>query len=94
MIRIALKSDKLFETYTVLGIGILLLSQAVVNMMVCTGIAPVTGQNMPLLAMGGSALIMACVGIGIVQSIAATQQPAVKEEEEKEEIETENKFSA
>lgn len=94
MIRIALKADKLFETYTVLGIGILLLSQAVVNMMVCTGIAPVTGQNMPLLAMGGSALIMACVGIGIVQSIAAKQQPAYKEDEETEEVLTENKFSA
>jgi cell division protein FtsW len=74
MIKIALKTDKLFETYTVLGIGILLLSQATVNMLVCTGVFPVTGQNMPLLAMGGSALIMTCVGIGIVQSIATRQQ--------------------
>lgn len=82
MIRIALKSDKLFETYTVLGIGILLLSQASVNMLVCTGVFPVTGQNMPLLAMGGSALIMTCISIGIVQSIATKQQ--VKEETEKE----------
>jgi cell division protein FtsW len=40
-------------------------------MLVCTGIFPVTGQNMPLLAMGGSALIMTCVSIGIVQSIAS-----------------------
>lgn len=87
MIRIALKSDKLFETYAVLGIGILLLSQATVNMLVCTGIFPVTGQNMPLLAMGGSALIMACVAIGIVQSIATRQQP-----QEIEETETENAF--
>jgi cell division protein FtsW (lipid II flippase) len=53
-----------------IGIGILLLTQASVNMLVCTGIFPVTGQNMPLLAMGGSALIMTCVSIGIVQSIA------------------------
>lgn len=87
MIRIALKSDKLFETYAVLGIGILLLSQAAVNMLVCTGVFPVTGQNMPLLAMGGSALIMTCVAIGIVQSIATRQQPA-----EPEEPETENAF--
>lgn len=84
MIRIALKSDKLFETYTVLGIGILLLSQATVNMLVCTGVFPVTGQNMPLLAMGGSALIMTCISIGIVQSIATKQQ--VKEETEKENV--------
>lgn len=70
IIKIGLRSDKLFETYTCLGIGILLLSQASVNMLVCTGIFPVTGQNMPLLAMGGSALIMTCVAIGVVQSIA------------------------
>ena len=60
----------MFETYVCIGIGILLLSQASVNMLVCTGVFPVTGQNMPLLAMGGSALIMTCFGIGIVQAIA------------------------
>ncbi len=71
IIRIALKTDRLFETYACISIGILLLTQASVNMLVCTGIFPVTGQNMPLLAMGGSALIMTCVSIGIVQSIAS-----------------------
>lgn len=70
IIRIGLRSEKLFETYVCVGIGILLITQAVVNMMVCTGIFPVTGQNMPLLAMGGSALIMTCIALGIVQSIA------------------------
>jgi cell division protein FtsW len=68
----------------VLGIGILLLSQATVNMLVCTGVFPVTGQNMPLLAMGGSALIMTCVGIGIVQSIATRQQTQEEKTDEKE----------
>jgi cell division protein FtsW len=84
MIKIALKTDKLFETYAVLGIGILLLSQATVNMLVCTGVFPVTGQNMPLLAMGGSALIMTCVGIGIVQSIATRQQISEEKTAEKD----------
>ncbi len=74
IMRIALRAENLFETYICLGIGILLLSQAAVNMMVCTGIFPVTGQNMPFLAMGGSAMIMACVSIGIVQGIAQRQQ--------------------
>ncbi len=74
IIRIALKSDKLFETYMLLGIGILILSQASVNMLVCTGVFPVTGQNMPLLAMGGSGLIMTCLALGIVQSVAYSQQ--------------------
>lgn len=74
IIRIALRSEKLFETYMLMGIGILILSQATVNMMVCTGLFPVTGQNMPLLAMGGSGLIMTCVALGIVQSVARSQE--------------------
>ncbi|WP_300661467.1 FtsW/RodA/SpoVE family cell cycle protein [Fluviicola sp.] len=86
IMRIALRSDQLFETYVCLGIGILLLSQAAVNMMVCTGIFPVTGQNMPFLAMGGSAMIMACIGIGIVQGVAQKQ-------EEKSSVESEGIFA-
>lgn len=74
IMRVALRAENLFESYLCLGIGILLLSQATVNMMVCTGIFPVTGQNMPFLAMGGSAMIMACVSIGIVQGIAQKQK--------------------
>ena len=70
ILRIAISSDRMFETYVCMGIGILLTFQAMINMMVCTGIMPVTGQNMPLLAMGGSAMIMTCFSLGIVQSIA------------------------
>ena len=80
--RIGLRAEQLFETYVCLGIGILLLSQAAVNMMVCTGIFPVTGQNMPFLAMGGSAMIMACVAIGIVQGVAQKQEEKVSVESE------------
>lgn len=74
IIRIGLNAKNDFETYVSIGIGILMLTQASVNMLVCTGIFPVTGQNMPLLAMGGSALIMTAVALGIIQSIAAQQQ--------------------
>ena len=70
MIRIALKTTDLFQSYAAMGIGIHLLTQASINMLVCTGVFPVTGQNMPFLAMGGSALVMACVSIGVVQSFA------------------------
>lgn len=74
IMRIGLNSDSLFETYLCIGIGMIILSQATVNMLVCTGMFPVTGQNMPLLAMGGSALIMTCLSLGVVQSIAFKQQ--------------------
>ena len=76
IMRIGLNSKDLFETFVCIGIGMLILSQATVNMLVCTGIFPVTGQNMPLLAMGGSAMMMTCVSLGIVQSISRKQEKA------------------
>ncbi len=91
IIRIALKSDKIFETYMLLGIGMLILSQALVNMLVCTGVFPVTGQNMPLLAMGGSGLIMTCLALGIVQSVAYSQnKKKEKVEKENDDLKSEN----
>ena len=76
IMRIGLNSKDIFQTYVCIGVGMLIMSQATVNMMVCTGIFPVTGQNMPLLAMGGSAMMMTCVSLGIVQSIARQQDKA------------------
>jgi len=87
IMRVGLNSDDLFEIYVCLGIGVLVLSQAAVNMLVCTGMFPVTGQNMPLLAMGGSAMIMTCASIGIVQSIARRQELAAKGGKETDENE-------
>lgn len=82
IMRIGLNASNLFETYLCIGIGIVILSQAAVNMLVCTGMFPVTGQNMPLLAMGGSGMIMTCLSLGIIQSIAYKQDKPEKEEVE------------
>jgi cell division protein FtsW len=79
VIRIGLKAERLFETYVAVGIGLLLITQAAVNMLVCTGIFPVTGQNMPFLAMGGSALVMVCLSLGIILSISRDQVKPVDE---------------
>jgi cell division protein FtsW len=75
-----LASKNLFETYVCLAIGLHLMAQASINILVCTGVFPITGQNMPFLAMGGSALIMACVSIGIVLAISAQQKNATASE--------------
>lgn len=84
IMRIGLNSNDLFETYLCIGIGVLMLSQAAINMMVCTGLFPVTGQNMPLLAMGGSSMIMTCAAIGMVQAIAYRQEIGGQSTEEAE----------
>lgn len=82
IMRIGLASKNMFETYICIGVGVLMLSQATVNMLVCTGVFPVTGQNMPLLAMGGSALIMTCLALGIVQGVAYEQEKSKKKDDD------------
>ncbi|MFA5575243.1 MAG: FtsW/RodA/SpoVE family cell cycle protein [Brumimicrobium sp.] len=70
ILKIGLRAKSHFETYAAIGIALIFISQALVNMFVSTGVMPVTGQIMPFLAMGGSAMIMSCLGLGFVQSIA------------------------
>lgn len=72
-IRIGLKADKLFQTYVAIGLSLLLISQALVNMMVCVKLIPVTGQNMPLLSMGGTSTWFTCISLGIILSISRKQ---------------------
>ncbi len=82
--RIGLNADDTFDTFLCVGIGLIILTQACVNILVCVGVFPVTGQNMPLLAMGGSAMIATCLSLGIVQSIAS------KKEKSKSNFDTKN----
>lgn len=69
-IRIASKSEKVFGTFMVVGLGLHLLMQAFINMSVCTKLVPVTGQNMPLLSMGGTSTWFTCIAIGIILSVS------------------------
>jgi cell division protein FtsW len=48
-------------------------------MMVSTKLMPVTGQNMPLLSMGGTSAWFTCIAFGIVLGIS---RESVKEEKE------------
>src|SRR3712207_5171132 len=43
--RIAQKCDRTFPAFLVMGIALLLVSQAILNMMVAVGLFPVTGQD-------------------------------------------------
>lgn len=72
-IKAGLGAEDMFATYVALGIAIMLLSQALVNMMVSTKLMPVTGQNMPLLSMGGTSSWFTCIAFGIVLSISRNQ---------------------
>ncbi len=53
-----------------MGLAILLVAQAMANMLVATGLIPVTGQPLPLISRGGSSTLVNCAYIGMILSIS------------------------
>ena len=85
-IKVAIAAENPFATYVVLGIAIMVISQALVNMMVSTKLMPVTGQNMPLLSMGGTSAWFTCIAFGIVLGIS---RESIKKDKKIENLENE-----
>ena len=59
----------MFGGFLLIGLMILILFQALINMAVGVGLIPVTGQPLPLLSRGGSSTLITCGYIGIIQSV-------------------------
>ena len=53
-----------------MGYALLLVVQAVFNMAVAVGLAPVTGQPLPLISKGGTSTIINCGYIGIILGVS------------------------
>lgn len=74
--RIAQKCEKAFPAFLVMGIALMLVSQAILNMCVAVGLFPVTGQPLPLISKGGTSTLINCAYIGMILSVSryATKQ--------------------
>lgn len=68
--KIARYCDKPYYSFLIMGIGFLLATQAMFNMMVAVGILPVTGQPLPLISKGGTATLVNSAYIGIILSVS------------------------
>ena len=68
--RIASRCENNFPAFLAMGLALLLVTQALFNMCVAVGLAPVTGQPLPLVSRGGTSTIINCVYIGIILSIS------------------------
>jgi cell division protein FtsW len=76
IIKVGLKSNDEYATLVAIGIGATIMFPALINMMVSTRLMPVTGQNMPLLSMGGTSAWFTCIAFGIVLSISRENDKA------------------
>lgn len=72
--RIANRCERTFPAFLVLGVGLILVTQAIFNMMVAVGLAPVTGQPLPLISRGGTSTLINCVYISIILSVSRYNQ--------------------
>jgi len=79
--RIASRCENNFPAFLIMGLALLLVIQATFNMMVAVGLAPVTGQPLPLISKGGTSTIINCAYIGAILSVSrsAKMKKEVKE---------------
>ncbi len=72
----------IFPALLATGLGLTIILQAMVNMGVCVGALPVTGQTLPLISLGGTSLLFTSASFGIILSIAHSFSPEGLAEEE------------
>ena len=82
--RIALKCKALFPSYLVMGLALMIVVQAMMNMAVAVGAFPVTGQPLPLVSRGGTSLFITCTYIGMILSVSHTAKRKPEYENKKQ----------
>ena len=83
IVIVSQKSDTIFGKLLVLGVGLPIVFQALINMAVAVELFPVTGQTLPLISSGGTSIWMTCLAIGIILSVSARRQE-LKDNEDKD----------
>ncbi len=74
--RIAMLSPTVFPAIVVIGLSLMIVIQAFVNMAVASSLGPVTGQPLPLISRGGTSILITCIYFGVI--LGVTRQ--IKEE--------------
>lgn len=69
-IKTAVKSNSTFASLITIGLSLLIVVQAMINMAVSVNLIPTTGQPLPLVSMGGTSMIFTCLTIGIILAVS------------------------
>lgn len=83
--QIAKRCENNFPAFLAMGLALLLVTQAMFNMMVAVGIAPVTGQPLPLISKGGTSSIINCIYIAMILSVSRSAKKREKSNEKSSE---------
>jgi cell division protein FtsW len=84
-ITIAKKCETAFPAYLVMGLIVMIVFQAMINMLVAVGLFPVTGQTLPMVSWGRTSVLMMSFSIGAILSVSRVVNARIKNEELPEE---------
>ncbi len=59
-----------FPSLLVLGLGLMIVLQAMIHMLVSVSLFPITGQQLPLISKGGSSLIFTLAALGMILGVS------------------------
>lgn len=68
--KISMKTEDSYGYYLSLGLTVMIVSQALINFAVATGVMPTKGLPLPFISYGGSALLLNMAAIGILINIS------------------------
>ena len=74
--QVARRSPDRFGALLAAGVTAWIVGQAAINLGAVVGVLPVSGITLPFLSAGGSSLVIAMLGAGIIANVAR-QAPAV-----------------
>ncbi len=73
------KSKRTFPAFLAVGLTLMLVFQALINMAVAVNLFPVTGQPLPMVSMGGSSLLFTSLALGIILSVSRSMEEAAND---------------
>ncbi len=68
--RLVTRSPKTFGAMLAIGLCLSLVMQAFANIAVSVHLVPVTGLTLPMVSMGGTSILFACISFGIILSVS------------------------
>jgi len=82
--KAAYNSERAFGGLLSAGLAFDLVCQAMVNMGVVVGLGPVTGQPLPFMSWGGTAMLFTGISVGIILSVSRGEQDEKWDEQAQE----------
>jgi len=79
-VQIARKCDYAFPALMVLGLTVMIVFQAFLNMLVAVGLFPVTGQTLPMISWGRTSVIVISFSLGAILSVSRVMNAREKSE--------------